>query len=133
MRKLIRVLLVAFILLLFMSIVLPRGGSHHLPRVRTGKADIAQFATALSMFYVDCGRYPTTVEGLGALLKRPVAIPEHLWRGPYVDARTLPKDPWGRPYVYEWPGKHNTNGFDIYSLGRDGKGGDEAIGNWIAP
>ena len=146
MRNLIHVLLVAFILLLFMSIVLPRGGGRGSARVAAAEADIACFETAIGRFRADCGYYPTTTgitvralnsltraDGTNVLTKRPATIPEGVWHGPYLDARGPWNDPWGRPYVYECPGKHNTNGFDVYSLGRNGKGGEEAIGNWTAP
>jgi general secretion pathway protein G len=63
-------------------------------------------------------------------MKRPASIPANVWHGPYLDTNYPRKDPWGRPYVYECPGKHNPESFDLYSLGPNGKGGDEAIGNW---
>ncbi len=92
--------------------------------------DIANFQTALSMFHVDNGRFPTKEEGLEALIKKPVTIPEGgKWRR-YLEAHKLPMDPWGRAYVYEIPGKHNPDRYDLYSLGPNGKGGDEAFGNW---
>ncbi len=112
----------------------------------TELADLATIKYALSLFELDCGRYPTTEEGLGALIKRPETIPEGLWHGPYMEERKVEKDPsvkpqvadqrkvltdfWGRPYVYVFPCIHNPDGYDVYSLGRYGKGGDEAIGNW---
>jgi iron(III) transport system substrate-binding protein len=108
--------------------------------------DLEAIRTALSMFEVDCGRYPTTAEGLGALIKRPESIPQGIWHGPYMEERKVendrrvksqvagqlkvPTDFWGRPYVYVFPGKHNPDGYDVFSLGRNGKGGDDAIGNW---
>jgi general secretion pathway protein G len=146
MRNLIRVILVAFIILLFMSIMLPRGGGPGSARVAAAKADIACFEAAINRFRADCGYYPTTTgikvralnsptraDGSNMLTKRPATIPQGVWRGPYLDSRSSWNDPWGRPYVFECPGKHNTNGFDVYSLGPNGKGGDEAIGNWTAP
>jgi iron(III) transport system substrate-binding protein len=96
------------------------------------KIDLANLRTALSMFEMDCARFPTKAEGLDALLKRPPAIPEGVWHGPYLHDK-LPNDPWGRPFVYEIPGKHNPDGYDVYSLGPNGKGGAEAIGNWNDP
>jgi len=87
------------------------------------------------MFNADCGRYPATEEGLGALIQRPPNIPPEKWRHKYLDVDRIPDDVWGRPYVYLCPGAHNTNTFDLYSCGPLGKsnyGGDDpwAINNW---
>jgi general secretion pathway protein G len=106
----------------------PRLSNSHL-----ALCDIASFKTALSMFKVDHGRFPTKAESLEALIDRPATIPEGGKWHRYLDADKLPNDPWGRRYVYEIPGKHNPDGYDVYSLGPHGKGGDEAIGNWRPP
>ena len=96
--------------------------------------EISSFRTAISMFEIDEDRFPTTEEGLKALLSRPAAIAKAAWHGPYLEPKAAHPliDPWGRLYVYECPGKHNRDGFDVYSLGPNGKGGDEAIGNWTS-
>ena len=107
-------------------------GPHEAP-LGSVKTDIAVLNTALDMFQVDCNRCPTPQEGLAALVDRPAAIPATSWHGPYLDKDWLHKDIWGRPYVYKCPGEHNTNGYDVYSLGPSGKGGDDAIGNWTSP
>jgi len=114
-----------------MHIVVPQYGSGDFnPRLTHAETDIASFRTALSMFQNDAGRYPTTAEGLAALINRPATIPDGgAWRR-YLDVEKVPADPWGRPYIYKCPGTHNPNACDVYSLGRNGKGGDEAIGNW---
>jgi general secretion pathway protein G len=95
------------------------------------KTQIATFCSALDAFEVDLGCYPTQTEGFHALLQCPKSVdhPEK-WRGPYIK-NDRPKDPWGHPYIYEYPGRHNTDSFDILSLGRDGKRdtGDD-ISNW---
>ncbi len=95
------------------------------------KRDVANVAGAMSSFFADCGRYPTTAEGVDALKVRPGQVKN--WRGPY----SMPfsqKDPWGNSYVYQCPGTHNKNGFDFYSRGPDGKAGTaDDIGNWEAP
>jgi len=90
------------------------------------------------MFQVDCGRYPTSEEGLAALLNRPPAIQEGHWRGPYLDVGYLDMgnvrtNPWGQHYIYRFPGVHNTNGYDLYSLAPIGQGTDGVIGNWPQP
>ena len=51
------------------------------------------------------------------------------WKGPYIK-RGVPNDPWGKPYVYRYPGTNNTNGYDLYSLGPDGREGNDDIDNW---
>ena len=94
------------------------------------EADISALGTALDTFKVDAGRYPTTKEGLDALISRPAGLAS--WRGPYV--RALPSDPWDQPYEYLCPGQHNTAGFDLSSRGPDGQAGtDDDVRNWSAP
>jgi general secretion pathway protein G len=94
---------------------------------------ISFFGTALNMFDLELGRYPTTAEDLEALIKRPATFPKGRNWHPYLQVEKLPKDPWGHDYCYCCPGLHNSQGFDVYSLGQNGKGGDKAIGNWTAP
>ena len=83
--------------------------------------------TAIGAFEIDNGRYPSTQEGLDALLSAPADAEG--WRGPYL-TRGLPKDPWGNEYVYRYPGQENPDGFDLYSMGPDGREGNDDIGNW---
>ena len=115
-------------------------------KMTAAKADVAMIEMALDAFEVDCGRYPTTEEGLGALLEQPVNAVG--WRGPYVKnglftdpwasdgsvgqvKNGLLMDPWGSAYEYRCPGQHNVSGYDVYSLGPDGQdGGGDDIGNW---
>jgi type II secretion system protein G len=91
--------------------------------------------SALDEFSNDCGRYPTTVEGLNALITRPSNIPKQKWHGPYVDPPQVPQDPWRHDYVYSFPSIHGTNSFDLYSCGSDGiskSGGQDLddLNNW---
>jgi general secretion pathway protein G len=74
---------------------------------------------------LDNGNYPTTDQGLAALRDKPTRPPvPSNWRGPYL-RKAVPVDPWGRPYLYRFPGEKNAGAFDLESLGRDGKvGGD---------
>jgi general secretion pathway protein G len=89
--------------------------------------DIAAFKVALDTFQEDTGHYPEGKAGLSQLLWQPAG--ETNWHGPYLDK--LPKDPWGHDYAYECPGKHNSNSFDLFSLGPDGRAGtDDDIVNW---
>ena|ERR1039458_4235370 len=108
----------------------PDHGPNSSLRKAAAKTDVSEFIEGLRRFQVDCGRYPITEEGLASLMKRPAAIPASSWHGPYTDMPRIPEDPWDRPYAYKCPGLHNTNGYDVYSLGPKGKGGNEAIGNW---
>ncbi len=76
------------------------------------------------------GNYPSTEEGLGALLKAPMGKSSR-WQGPYVKDREGLLDPWGNPYQYRYPGTHNRNSYDVWSMGPSGQSGNEDdIGNW---
>lgn len=103
------------------------------PHITPARTVIATFTTALNMFQVDCGRFPTKAEGLNALINRPPTIPAGIRWQRYLDVGKIPDDPWGHPYIYECPGLHNPDHYDVYSLGINGRGGDEAIGNWTPP
>jgi len=97
-------------------------------RVTVARTDITNLGMALDAFEVDCGRYPPTKEGLGALIDPPANA--KAWRGPYLK-KGLPKDPWGNPYVYRCPGRHTPGGYDLHSFGPDGKdGGGDDVDNW---
>jgi general secretion pathway protein G len=85
------------------------------------KSQIDAFARALGAYRLDNGAFPTTEEGLAALTMRPSAAGR--WNGPYLE-RAVPKDPWGRPYVYRSPGP--SGDFEITSLGKDGRQGGTA-------
>ncbi len=82
------------------------------------KAQIEAFARALDTYRLDVGRYPSTEEGLNALLTRPANVTK--WNGPYLQ-KAVPLDPWGRPYIYRSPGANGD--FDIISYGKDGQPG----------
>jgi general secretion pathway protein G len=82
-------------------------------KVSTAQIQIDGLKTALDMFLVDVGRYPTQQEGLEALVQNPGTMTN--WHGPYVKANNVPVDPWGQPYQYRIPGQ-NGNDFDLYTL-----------------
>jgi len=130
---LVELLLVLTILAILAGIVLPKmAGRGEQARVAAAKSDIATFQTALGAFEVDNGFYPKGKSGLTALVQKPRDAQN--WHGPYLDKNTVPNDPWGRPYIYECPGKHNPSGYDIMSMGFDGRiGGDDDICNWDNP
>jgi general secretion pathway protein G len=84
--------------------------------------------SALDAFKVDTGSYPKGSNGLFELVQQQAGATN--WHGPYL--AKLPVDPWGHKYIYENPGKHNTNGYDLFSAGPDGKAGTaDDIGNWM--
>jgi general secretion pathway protein G len=128
---LVELLLVLAILAILAALVLPniaRRGDQ--AREAAAKADIASFTTAIDMFEVDNGCYPRGAEALQSLMIKPRDA-QTTWRGPYLKKNKVPLDPWKRPYVYENPGKHNPSSYDLYSKGKDGNGGNNAIGNWL--
>lgn len=122
-------------------------------KIDVAKAFVAtQMPTALGLYRIDMGDYPSTAEGLQALLTPPNNPNAASWRGPYLTSSQLPLDPWKHPYMYAYPGTHTasivtqtttgyqasstapastTSRFDIWSLGPNGVDGDPGnIGNW---
>jgi general secretion pathway protein G len=97
-------------------------------KISTTKAQIQHMSTALDLFKLDTGRYPTTEEGLAALMTAPKSAEN--WSGPYLKARAALNDPWGAPYQYRFPGQHSD--YDLFSGGpKNAAGGsNDAIGNW---
>lgn len=117
---LVEILVVITIIGLIMALVGPRVLNYlNESKVKTAKIQIQSFASALDLFYLDAGRYPSTAEGLGALVQSVAGIA--VWNGPYLKGGAVPLDPWGRPYVYRSPGQHGT--YDVLSLGSDGQEG----------
>ena len=128
---LIELLLVIVILGILAAIVVPKfAGRGEEARQQAAMTQIGAFSTALSAFEVDNGYYPRGKDGMQALITKPNDAPN--WRSPYLeDKGGIPNDPWGRPYMYECPGKHNPNSYDISSAGFDGKEGNEDdVTNW---
>ena len=117
---LVELLVVLVILVLLASLVGPRViGYLGSSRTKAAKVQVQSLATALELFKVDTGRYPSTGEGLKALVEAPPGIAA--WNGPYLSKKDVPSDPWGRPYAYRSPGEHGA--FDIVSLGADNQRG----------
>jgi general secretion pathway protein G len=88
-------------------------------KVKAAKIQIESLASALDLYYLDEGRYPTTSDGLTALVQR--TGNSTTWNGPYLKGDLVPADPWGRPYTYRSPGEHGA--YDILSYGSDGQEG----------
>ncbi|MDH5324417.1 MAG: type II secretion system major pseudopilin GspG [Gammaproteobacteria bacterium] len=128
---LIELLVVLSILGLLAGLVGPRvmqyvGSS----KSKTAKIQIEDIGAGLDLYLLDLGQYPSTQEGLLALVEAPAN--QVAWNGPYLKKKTLPKDPWGEPYYFKSPGEHGD--YDLYSLGADkaqgGQGEDRDINNW---
>jgi general secretion pathway protein G len=128
---LIELLLVLVILTTLTAIVLPKlSGRSKEAKVTAAKTQISQLEVALDAFEIDVSRYPTTVEGLRALVQKPTSDADG-WKQPYLRREEIPKDPWGNDYVYRYPGQYNEFGYDLHSNGPDGKqGGGDDIVNW---
>ncbi|HET7394373.1 MAG TPA: type II secretion system major pseudopilin GspG [Candidatus Binatia bacterium] len=118
---LVELIVVVIIIGLLAGLVLPQFiRQEEKAKLRTTKAQIELFGTALDTFRLDVGRYPTTDEGLQALRQKPGGLER--WDGPYL-RKDLPLDPWSKPYAYRSPGEHGP--YDIVSYGADGTpGGD---------
>lgn len=117
---LIEILVVITIIALIMSLVGPRVLNYLAEsKVKAAKIQIQSLGSALDLFNLDIGRYPSTGEGLTALVQSPGTIPS--WNGPYLKGGVVPNDPWGKAYVYRSPGEHGP--YDIMSYGSDGQEG----------
>ena len=127
---LVELLVVLVILALIMGLVGPRVLNYLTSsREKAAALQINGFKSSLDLFFLDAGRYPSSSEGLDALVKKPAGV-EH-WNGPYVQQGSIPVDPWGNPYVYAAPGAKAP--FSIVSNGADGRtggaGSDADIGS----
>jgi general secretion pathway protein G len=117
---LVEMLVVITIIGLIMALVGPRLLNYlDDSKVKTARIQIQSFAGALNLFHLDAGRYPSSAEGLAALVRPTAGVPG--WNGPYLKGGTVPKDPWGTPYVYRSPGQHGS--YDLMSYGADGREG----------
>lgn len=125
---LIEMLLVLVILATLAAIVVPKfAGRTEQAKITAAQAQLSNFETALDAFNVDNGYFPRGKDGLMELVQQPANAQS--WRGPYL--KDIADDPWGRPYIYDYPGKHNERSYDILSMGPDGRiGGDDDIVNW---
>ena len=128
---LVDLLVVLAILGLLAGLVGPRvlnqlGGA----KSKTANVQIKDFEQALELYKLDVGRFPSSDEGLSALVAKPASATG--WNGPYLKRKDIPTDPWGRAYQYAAPGQHGE--VDIYSYGADGSAGGEGenadVGNW---
>jgi general secretion pathway protein G len=125
---LIELLLVLVILAVLAAVVLPKFANRTKDaNIAAAKAQISNFETALDLFETDTGRYPSTEEGLQALVVQPSGLQN--WHDGYLK-KGVPNDPWGNPYNYKYPGSHNS-GYDLWSNGPSGRdGGEDNIVSW---
>jgi general secretion pathway protein G len=129
---LVEILVVITIIGLIMGLVGPRVLNYLTEsKAKAAKIQIESFSSALDLFFLDAGRYPSSSEGLGALVQRPGNIGG--WNGPYLKGGAVPADPWGNAYIYRSPGQHGA--YDIVSFGADGQEGGSGtagdITSWI--
>jgi general secretion pathway protein G len=121
---LIELLLVLVILAVLAAVVIPNVAGYGEKAKRQGTiADISSFKAGLNAFEVDNSRYPTTEEGLAALVTAPADLQATWKAGGYLP--NVPTDKWGNAYIYRYPGTINPQGYDIVSVGKDGQEGTE--------
>jgi general secretion pathway protein G len=132
---LIEIMVVITILGVLAALIVPRVvGRTDDAKIAAAKQDIASIMQALKLYRLDNGRYPTTDQGLLALIAKPTTepVPSNWKQGGYIERSTVPTDPWGEPYKYLNPGIRGE--IDVFSLGRDktngGEGPDADIGSW---
>lgn len=116
------------VVLVLIGIVLGIVGGNFIGKGEKAKADaakieIGQIAQTLDLYKLEVGRYPSSQEGLQALISAPAGVAN--WNGPYWKKSTLPRDPWGNEYKYVFPGSKSP--YEIVSLGADGKEGGEGV------
>jgi general secretion pathway protein G len=120
---LIEMLVVLMIIGLFAALVGPKlFHKGDTARITAARVQIKNFQTALGMYKLDTGMFPTTEQGLQALRERPNGLTQ--WDGPYLPE--VPVDPWGRPYIYKFPGDHGDEP-DMISYAADGQPGGEEL------
>jgi general secretion pathway protein G len=129
---LVEIMLVVVIIAALAAMIMPRlAGRSEQANMARAEAEISSnIGLALKLYELDNGNYPTTEQGLEALMTKPSTnpVPQN-WKGPYLEKK--PIDPWGRPYQYKCPGVHSKTGFDLYSLGKDGsEGTEDDVTNW---
>jgi general secretion pathway protein G len=121
---LVEMLVVITIIGLIMGLIGPRVLNYlSESKVKAARIQLQSFSGALDLFYLDAGRFPSTSEGLSALVQRTPGVAA--WNGPYLKGGSLPNDPWNHPYVYRSPGERGP--YDIMSYGADGQEGGSGV------
>jgi len=127
---LVEIMLVVIIIGALAAMIIPRlSGRGEEAKIKVAKSDIdANLATALKLYELDNGSFPTTSQGLAALRIKPATNPlPSNWNGPYIEKD--PIDPWGHPYIYASPGEHRSD-YDLSSKGKDEASQKDEINNW---
>jgi general secretion pathway protein G len=121
---LVEMLVVITIIGLIMGLIGPRVLNYlSESKVKAAKIQLQSFGGALDLFYLDAGRFPSTSEGLAALVRPAPGV--SAWNGPYLKGGNVPNDPWNNGYVYRSPGQHGP--YDIVSYGADGQEGGSGV------
>jgi general secretion pathway protein G len=121
---LVEMLVVITIIGLIMGLIGPRVLNYlSESKVKAAKIQLQSFSSALDLFYLDAGRFPSTSEGLAALVQRTPGVAA--WNGPYLKGGNVPNDPWSHPYLYRSPGERGP--YDIVSYGSDGQEGGSGV------
>ena len=121
---LVEMLVVITIIGLIMGLIGPRVLNYlNESKVKAAKIQLQSFSSALDLFYLDAGRFPSSAEGLAVLVQRTPGVAG--WNGPYLKGGAVPNDPWNHPYVYRSPGERGP--YDIMSYGSDGQEGGTGL------
>jgi general secretion pathway protein G len=121
---LVEMLVVITIIGLIMGLIGPRVLNYlSESKVKAAKIQLQSFGSALDLFYLDAGRFPSTAESLTALVQRTPGVVA--WNGPYLKGGNVPNDPWNNPYIYRTPGERGA--YEIVSYGSDGQEGGTGI------
>jgi len=121
---LVEMLVVIAIIGLIMGLIGPRVLNYlSESKVKAARIQLQSFQSALDLYYLDAGRFPSTAEGLTALVRATPGVAA--WNGPYLKGGNVPNDPWNHPYVYRAPGDHGP--YDIVSYGSDGQEGGSGV------
>jgi general secretion pathway protein G len=128
---LVEILVVITIIGLIMGLIGPRVLNYLTEsKAKAARIQIESLGSALDLYFLDNGRYPSSAEGINALVQRPPSA--QAWNGPYLKGGVVPVDPWGKPYLYRAPGQHGA--YDLSSYGADGQEGGTGVAadvtNW---
>ena len=129
----IEIMVVVIIIAILAAVVMPKfAGRTEDARISSVQSQLSIFQTALSAYNLDTGVYPSTSQGLKALMVKPSTSPVPVnWKGSYLQGKKTPEDPWKNAYVYKCPGTHNPGSYDLSSNGPGGlSGGKDEITNW---